>query len=181
MKKKHSRSAIFFDRDGVLTVSKRINGKGFAPRNLIDFCFYEDAKASLKKTSDAGFLNIVVSNQPDIATGLLQPSVLSEMNCILFLELALDGVFNCQHISENNCICRKPKPGMIYTAVDMFNIDLSNSWMVGDRDSDIEAGINAGIQTIFIDRSWVSEGGYEADFRCESLGEAVDLIVNNYA
>lgn len=179
MNNKYNKPAIFFDRDGVLTVSKRINGRGFAPRNLTDFCFYEDAIASLKKTRDAGFLNIVVSNQPDIASGLLQPSVLNEMNYILLQELALDGVFNCQHISENNCNCRKPKPGMIYAAAETFNIDLSNSWIIGDRDSDIKAGIDAGIQTIFIDRSWMSESGYEADFRCNSLGEAVDLIVKH--
>jgi D-glycero-D-manno-heptose 1,7-bisphosphate phosphatase len=172
--------AIFFDRDGVITISHRLNGKGFAPRNLTDFRFYEDVKSSLIKTRDAGFLNIVVSNQPDIATGLLPPSVLGEMNSILFEELALDDVFNCQHISEDNCNCRKPKPGMIYNAVEKFNIDLSSSWMIGDRDSDIEAGITAGVRTIFIDRSWESENGLEADFRCESLFEAVGLILNEF-
>lgn len=178
LNKNYKKRAIFFDRDGVITVSKRINGKGFAPRGLTDFCFYEDAKSSLRKTRDAGFLNIVVSNQPDIATGLLQPSVLNEMNKILFQELALDDVFNCQHISENNCNCRKPKPGMIYTAVEKFEIDLSSSWIIGDRDSDIQAGIIAGVQTIFIDRRWVTENGFDADYRCDSLYDAVDLILN---
>lgn len=172
----NNKPAIFFDRDGVLTVSKRINGKGFAPRDLTDFCLYDDAISSLKKTRNAGFLNIVVSNQPDVATGLLQRSVLNEMNNILFNKLALDGVFNCQHAKENNCSCRKPKPGMIYTATQKFNVDLSGSWIIGDRDSDIQAGKLAGIRTIFIDRSWVSESGYSADFRCESLRDAVELI-----
>ena len=177
LNKNYYKPAIFFDRDGVLTVSKRIQGKGFAPRKLKDFCLYQDAIASTRKTRDAGFLNIVVSNQPDIATGLLKPSVLSEMNDILFQELALDDVFNCRHISENNCNCRKPKPGMINSAADKFNIDLSSSWIIGDRDCDIEAGINAGVQTIFVDRRWASENGFEADFRCKSLGEAVDFIL----
>jgi D-glycero-D-manno-heptose 1,7-bisphosphate phosphatase len=179
LNKNYKKQAIFFDRDGVITVSKRINGKGFAPRNIKDFCFYEDAKSSLSKTRDAGFLNIVVSNQPDIATGLLQPSVLNEMNIILFQELALDDVFNCQHILEDNCNCRKPKPGMIHTAIEKFEIDLSSSWIIGDRDIDIQAGIIAGIRTIFIDRRWVSESGSYADYRCESLSEAVELIFRN--
>jgi D-glycero-D-manno-heptose 1,7-bisphosphate phosphatase len=177
LSKNYNKPAIFFDRDGVITISNRLNGKGFAPRNLTDFRLYEDAKPSLIKTRDAGFLNIVVSNQPDIATGLLQPSVLNEMNSILFQELALDDVFNCQHISENKCNCRKPKPGMISNAVEKFNIDLSSSWIIGDRDSDIEAGIIAGVRTIFIDRRWASENGFKADFRCESLFEAVGLIL----
>lgn len=120
-----------------------------------------------------------MSNQPDIATGLLQPSVLNEMNNILFRELALDDIFNCQHISEDKCNCRKPKPGMIYNAAEKFNIDLSNSWIIGDRDSDIEAGVNSGVRTIFIDRSWVSENGFQANFRCESLCEAVNLIIDH--
>ena len=179
LNKNYKKRAIFFDRDGVITVSKRINGKGYAPRNLMDFCLYEDAKSSIRKTKEAGFLNIVVSNQPDIATGLLQPSVLNEMNIVLFKELALDDVFNCQHILEDNCNCRKPKPGMIYTAVEKYEIDLSSSWIIGDRDSDIEAGIIAGVRTIFIDRRWVSENGFYADFRCESLCDAVDLIFEN--
>ena len=179
LNKSYKKRAIFFDRDGVITVSKRVNGKGFAPRNLTDFCLYEDAKSSLRKTKDAGFLNIVVSNQPDIATGLLKPSVLNEMNTVLFQELALDDVFNCEHISEDKCNCRKPKPGMIYTAVEKFEIDLSSSWIIGDRDSDIQAGIIAGVRTIFIDRRWVSENGFDADFRCESLCDAVDLIFKN--
>lgn len=179
LNKNYKKRAIFFDRDGVITVSKRVNGKGFAPRNLTDFCLYEDAKSSLRKTKDAGFLNIVVSNQPDIATGLLKPSVLNEMNIVLFQELALDDVFNCEHISEDKCNCRKPKPGMIYTAVEKFEIDLSSSWIIGDRDSDIQAGIIAGVRTIFIDRRWVSENGFDADFRCESLCDAVDLIFKN--
>jgi D-glycero-D-manno-heptose 1,7-bisphosphate phosphatase len=179
LSKNYNKPAIFFDRDGVITISNRLNGKGFAPRNLTDFRLYEDAKPSLIKTRDAGFLNIVVSNQPDIATGLLQPSVLNEMNSILFQELALDDVFNCQHISENKCNCRKPKPGMIYTAVEKHNLDLSNSWIIGDRDSDIEAGLTAGIRTIFIQRHWADENGFKSDFRSESLNEAVDIIIKN--
>ena len=173
-----NKPAVFFDRDGVITVPKSVNGKGFAPRSLFDFRFYEDAIASLKKTRNAGFLNIVVSNQPDIATGLLQSSILNEMNNILLKELTLDDVINCQHILENNCNCRKPKPGMIYTAVERHNLDLSNSWIIGDRDSDIQAGLTAGIRTIFIDRHWVDENGLKSDFRSKSLNEAVDLIIN---
>jgi len=179
LSKNHDAPAIFFDRDGVIIVPKRLEGKGFAPRELKDFYFYEDAMSSLIKTRNAGFLNIVVSNQPDIAAGLLQFGVLNEMNNILFRELALDDIFNCQHISKDKCNCRKPKPGMIYTAAEKFNIDLSNSWIIGDRDSDIEAGLIAGVRTIFVDRRWESEYGFEADFRCESLCEAVDLIIDH--
>ena len=94
-------------------------------------------------------------------------------------ELALNDVIICPHNSKQNCICRKPKPGMIFDACKKHAIDLSTSWIVGDRNSDIEAGVNAGIHTVFIDRMWNDETGMNADFKCNSLNEAVDVILKN--
>jgi len=169
--------AIFFDRDGVITIPVDLNGKGFAPRNLNDFKFYNDAKDSLLRTRAAGFFNVVVSNQPDVSSGLLSLNMLESMNTVLRHSLALDEVINCPHNSSDHCLCRKPKPGMIYAAAEKFGIDLSHSWIVGDRDGDIAAGSSAGLKTIFIDRNWLEETGSMAKFKCKSLKEAVDLII----
>ena len=173
------KQAVFFDRDGVITVSIDLNGKGYAPRNLDDFKFYEDASESLLKTHAAGFINVVVSNQPDVSNGLLSEGVLESMNDRMLRELAIDEVNNCPHNSDNNCICRKPKPGMIQSAAERLDIDLSNSWMIGDRDGDIAAGSSAGLRTIFIDRNWLEESGSLAEFKFASLTEAVELILRH--
>jgi D-glycero-D-manno-heptose 1,7-bisphosphate phosphatase len=172
-------SAVFLDRDGVITVPLSLNGKGYAPRDLKNFKYYEDARSALLRTREQGYLNIVVSNQPDIANGLLSEESISKMNRKMLSELALDDVFICPHNSKQNCICRKPKPGMILDACKKYAINLSTSWIVGDRNSDIEAGVNAGINTVFINRMWDDETGINADFTCNSLNEAVDVILKN--
>lgn len=171
--------AIFFDRDGVITIPIKHNGKGYAPRDLKNFNYYKDAKSALLRTKEKGFLNIVVSNQPDISNGLLSKELLSQMSRKMILELAIDDVIVCPHNSKQNCICRKPKTGMILDACRRHPIDLHGSWIVGDRDSDIQAGVNAGINTVFIDRMWNDETGEDADFKCNSINEAVDVILNN--
>lgn len=171
-----SKPAVFFDRDGILTIPIKISGKGFAPSNLQEFELYEDSIESLQKTRDLGYLNIVVSNQPDIATGKLQIEVLKQMNKILYSKLALDLIVNCTHILQDKCECRKPNLGMVKFATEKFNIDLNNSWIIGDRDHDIEVGKRIGIRTIFIERGWVNENGSAADFKCNSLNEAVKFI-----
>ena len=172
-----TKPAIFFDRDGVLTIPITINGKGFAPRKLSDFKVYEDALDSLKRTRFAGYLNIVVSNQPDVENGLLPLEILYEMNSKLIKLLSIDDILNCTHSSETGCSCRKPKAGMIFSAAKKHKIDLSISWLIGDRDSDIEAGTIVGLRTIFIERDWIGEIGFMANFKCKSLKEAVNIII----
>ena len=173
------RPAIFFDRDGVLILPIKLKGKGYAPRSLEDFTYYEDAVESLLKTHEAGFLNIVVSNQPDISTGLLSEVVLEEMNSKMLQDFILDEVNNCPHNSEDNCVCRKSKPGMIQSSADRLGIDLSKSWIVGDRDGDIKAGSIVGLRTVFINRNWTDESGSLAEFKCQTLTEAVGLILRH--
>ena len=173
------RPAIFFDRDGVLTIPINLNGKGYAPRSLEEFEYYNDAAESLLRTHDAGFLNIVVSNQPDVSNGLLLESVLESMNNKMLEDFKLDEVNNCHHVSEENCHCRKPKPGMIQSAAQRRGIDLRKSWMVGDRDGDMAAGSSSGLRTVFIDRNWSEESGSTAEFRCNSLTQAIDLILGH--
>jgi D-glycero-D-manno-heptose 1,7-bisphosphate phosphatase len=101
------------------------------------------------------------------------------MNNRMLQDLELDEVNNCPHNSENNCSCRKPKPGMIKSSAERLGIDLSKSWIVGDRDGDITAGSIAGLRTVFIDRKWIEESGSSAEFRCLSLTEAVSLILRH--
>lgn len=171
-----SRRGVFLDRDGVITVPSDKDGKGYAPRSLAEFKFYDGTLECIERIRKLGFLPIIVSNQPDVANGLLSDSVLEQMNQKIRDKLAIDQINNCPHNTLDNCSCRKPKPGMILSSAEKWAIDLDQSWMIGDRDSDVLAGATAGCKTIFINRNWKEETGEYADFRCDSLQAAVNLI-----
>lgn len=149
--------AIFLDRDG--TINKYV---GFL-RDIDQFELLPNVSNAIKKINDSGYLAIVVTNQPVIARGEVTRLELNEihnkMETLLGQDGAyLDGIYYCPHHPHKgyegeivelkiDCDCRKPKPGMLIQASTDFNIDLSQSWMVGDSDNDILAGENAGCKT----------------------------------
>jgi D-glycero-D-manno-heptose 1,7-bisphosphate phosphatase len=172
--------AIFFDRDGVLTIPINRNKKGFAPINLNEFSIYETAKEALQLSHDRGYINLVISNQPDVANGHLPIEVLNKMDAILRKELTLEDIYYCMHAQSENCKCRKPGIQLILDASYKWGISLRDSWFIGDRESDIHAGITAGCRTIFIDRNWTDESGAKADFECKDVKSAVLHIIDSY-
>ena len=153
----NKQKAIFLDRDG--TINKYV---GFL-RNIEDFELLPDVSKAIQKINESGYLAIVVTNQPVIARGEVSFEELEEihnkMETLLGNEGAyLDGIYYCPHHPDKgfageipelkmDCDCRKPKPGMLLKAAQDFHIDLSKSWMIGDSESDVEAGKNAGCQT----------------------------------
>lgn len=175
-----SRKIVFLDRDGVLNIPRSENGKGYAPRTLEQFRFYPDAKNSVKALKEAAFRVVVVTNQPDVEAGYLSSSTLDSMHQILKQETDVDAIRVCPHLSSSLCNCRKPRTGMLDAEIAEGGIVLEASWMVGDRDSDIRAGENAGLHTIFIERGWKEETGVSATRSVSSLSEAVTVIVASY-
>jgi D-glycero-D-manno-heptose 1,7-bisphosphate phosphatase len=170
--------AVFLDRDGVLNQAVVRNGKPYPPANAAELALAPDAKAVLLELKAQGFLLLVATNQPDVAKGITTRAAVEEINRKLASELPLDEVFVCFHQDKDHCDCRKPKPGMILEGARKHNVDLAESFMVGDRWRDVEAGQNAGCRTVFID------GGYEeqqparpAEARVRSLKEAADWIL----
>ena len=157
---KNKQKAIFLDRDG--TINKYV---GFL-RNIDEFELLDGAAEAIRKINESGYLAIVVTNQPVIARGEVSFDELEEihnkMETLLGKEGAyLDAIYYCPHHPHKgydgerpelkiDCDCRKPKPGMLLKAASDFNIDLSQSWMVGDGENDIKAGINAGCKTALI-------------------------------
>ena len=157
---KKKQKAIFLDRDGTINVYK-----GFL-RNIDDFELINGVSEAIKRINESGYLAIVITNQPVIARGEVSYEELQQihnkMETLLGLDGAyLDAIYYCPHhphrgyegeIAELkiNCNCRKPKPGMILKAAEDFNIDLSRSWMIGDSENDIRAGIAAGCRTLLI-------------------------------
>lgn len=160
----NKQKAIFLDRDG--TINKYV---GFL-RNIDDFELLPGVSEAVKKINESGYLAIVVTNQPVIARGEVSYEELEMIHNKMETLLGYDGVYvdaiyYCPHHPHSgfegeikelkiDCGCRKPKPGMLLEAAKDFNIDLSNSWMIGDSDNDIEAGKNAGCNTAYIGKEY---------------------------
>jgi transaldolase len=175
----HTKRAVFLDRDGVLVVPEMRNGRGYAPRSLAAFSIYPDAAESLARLKAAGYLLVVVTNQPDIGNGLVSADVVDEMHRLLMQALPIDRIEMCPHSQSEGCDCRKPKPGMLVDAARRHGIDLAASVMVGDRFSDMEAGRVAGCRTVFMDLDDVSEvKPMPADYAVRSMAQAADVILN---
>ncbi len=151
---------VFFDRDGVLNELIKRDGGFYSPQSFDQFKIYETAKFVINELKQRGFLSIVVSNQPDIARGYLKQTELNKMTKILYDELLIDDVFYCTHDDSDGCNCRKPAPGLIIKAAEKWNIDLQNSYMVGDTWKDAEAAKNVKVDFMLLNRD------YNLDLRC---------------
>jgi D-glycero-D-manno-heptose 1,7-bisphosphate phosphatase len=167
--------AVFLDRDGVINEVVFRQGKPASPRSLEEFRFCEAVEAALEQLAEDGFRLFVVSNQPDVARGLLAPSVLQAMSDRILASLPIERVLTCVHDDADGCSCRKPKPGMLHTVASSEGINLQESFLVGDSRKDMQAGAAAGCMTILLQRPY--NQGVEADYRVASLGQAVGLIV----
>ena len=170
--------AVFLDRDGVLVIPEFRDGRSYAPRSLDDYALYEEAGPCLEQLKAAGFLLVVVTNQPDVGKGLVDRRDLEKMHEILRDALPVDAIEVCTHTQGERCACRKPKPGMLLQAADRLGIDLGRSFMVGDRASDAAAGAAAGCHTAFLDLAYESEAPpAEVDFRAKSLSTITEWIL----
>jgi D-glycero-D-manno-heptose 1,7-bisphosphate phosphatase len=161
--------AVFLDRDGVLNEAIVRNGKPYPPRDLSELVIAHDARAALDELKRQGFLLIVVTNQPDIVRGKASRADVNKINGHLATMLPLDAIEVCDHDDDNQCDCRKPKPGLILRARERLGVDLATSFMVGDRWRDIEAGQRAGCRTILIGN------GYGETFSCAPTINLVSL------
>jgi len=169
--------AVFLDRDGVINAAIVRNGKPYPPDSIEELKILPGVDLALKRLHSAGFLLIVVTNQPDVSKGKQKIEVVEEMNQLLQTKLELDDIMVCYHDDIDNCDCRKPKPGMLLQAAVKYNIDLAGSWMVGDRWKDVLAGKRAGCRTLFIDRGYTETQDVAADFNVSSLLEAAEIIL----
>lgn len=147
MKKK----CVFLDRDGVINRPIFRDGRSFAPRCLNDFYIYPLVKKSCELLKRAGFIIVVVTNQPDVGENITDISIMDEMHELMVKNLPIDSVYACLHRKDEDCLCRKPKPGLIFDALQDYDIDLDLSYLVGDRWSDIELARVVKCKSIFID------------------------------
>lgn len=170
------RRAIFLDRDGVLVKARVIDGIPYPPQTLEEMELIAGVREALDNLRRAGFLLIVVTNQPDVARGKQSRDVIELMHERLSAELPLDEICACFHTDSNHCDCRKPKPGLILDSARNWSISLAESYMVGDRWRDIDAGRAAGCHTIFLDYGYRERLRSAPDLVVSSLLEASRLI-----
>ena len=181
MENQFVKQCIFLDRDGVLNHSEVVNGKPKAPQCREDFFLLPGIEQAVKEIKSAGFFIVVVTNQPDIGNGFVDSEEIELMHTELKDKLPIDDIFTCPHSQKAGCSCRKPKPGLLYKASKIYNLDLVSSWMVGDRWSDVYAGKSAGTQTVFIDRGYKEnlDHNLSPDSTVKNLQAAVDYILHN--
>jgi D-glycero-D-manno-heptose 1,7-bisphosphate phosphatase len=132
---------------------------------------------ALTALRSAGFLLIVVTNQPDVARGSQTREVVEAMHAHLLATLPLDDIKTCYGVDSESCDCYKPRPGMLLEAQKQYNIDLGHSFMVGDRWRDVGAGKAAGTFTIFIDYGYQEQRPELPDIIVASLAEAARVIL----
>jgi len=174
-----SNRAVFLDRDGVLNRSLLKDGNPYPPPSLKELEILPYVPEALAILKNAGFLLICVTNQPDVARGKQKKEIVEAIHKKLLNLLCLEEILTCYHDDRDHCQCRKPLPGLLLKAAEKYSIDFSQSFMVGDRWRDIEAGENAGCRTILIDYGYQEKGPLTAaNLKVTSLKEAADWIIN---
>lgn len=187
LNKKNPRPAIFLDRDGV--INKDMDSKPYAK----DFELLDGVADAIHSINKSDYLSVVVTNQPMIAKGFVTFDEVhlthKKLETLLGEKRAyLNKIYFCPHHPQSGfegeipelkikCDCRKPKPGMLLQAQKDLNIDLKNSWMIGDKDTDMQAGKAVGCRTVLISADNIKT--QNADFVCKNLLEAVELIEKN--
>jgi len=181
------RPAVFLDRDGTINVEKDYLYR------VEDFEFVPGAPEAIKRLKDAGFLVIVVTNQSGVARGYYTLKDVEHLHdhlsaCLSTYQASVDGYYICPHHPEAgvgdlkiDCSCRKPNPGMLLAAANDLNVDLSRSWMVGDKVADCVSGLRAGVRPLMVETGHGENetSSLRADEfkRFRSVVEAVDFIL----
>jgi len=138
------KKALFLDRDGIINIDHGYTYK------IEDFEFVEDIFNFIKAYSDAGYIIFIVTNQSGIGRGYYTKQDFKHLttwmlNIFKSKQIHIENVYFCPHSPEENCHCRKPNIGMMEQALSAYDIDLTNSWLVGDKQSDIDFAIHANI------------------------------------
>ncbi len=181
MEKEKKKPAVFLDRDGVLTKEKSYV---LSVKELEIFPYTAECIRQIHKK---GYYAVVITNQSGIARGLFTEDELAEMNDRLIKETGVDAVYYCPHHPEGKvkeyrkkCSCRKPETGLLKAAARDLDIDMSESWMVGDRAGDILAGKKAGVKTILLESGY-GLGGLEEevtpDYILNDLRDVMEVLI----
>ncbi len=168
--------AVFLDRDGVINRATVRGATPYPPAKVEDVEILPGVREALARLDGLGLPLIVVTNQPDVARGTQTREVVEAINAVLMRELPLAGVYTCYHDNADACACRKPKDGLLREAAKAHGVDLSKSFMIGDRWSDVAAGEAAGCRTFLIDLPYSQCERCEPDYKVADLPEAAKRV-----
>jgi D-glycero-D-manno-heptose 1,7-bisphosphate phosphatase len=178
------RPAVFLDRDGTLNVQVVRDGKPYPPQTVGEFTLFPGAAEACARLAAAGFVLVVATNQPDVGRGVQSQAIVEAMHHKLQdliphltrIEVCYaPGTSGAPDVPSDPR--RKPNPGMLVDAARALGLDLSRSWMVGDRWRDIDCGQRAGVRTVFIDFGYAEDLRAPPDFSVKSIGEAAETIL----
>jgi len=170
-----AKKAVFLDRDGVINRVVMRKGAPSSPRRLSEFRLRRDAREFVRWLKGRGFAVFVVTNQPDIARGLLDPAELKAMHGKIRKSMPVDDILVCPHDHRDRCRCRKPLPGLI-TAALRRGIDRKCSFVIGDGEKDMAAGRSAGCATILLKAPY--NRGASGDFRARNFAEVKKILIS---
>lgn len=180
--------AVFLDRDGIINTICYHDEKGvYSPTSLKEFEVLPNVKTSIKRLKEKGFLTIIISNQPGVAFGYIKKEEIAKMDDFMKKELEIDAVYNCFHHPDftGECECRKPKDGMIKKAIKKFDINLNESFMIGDNLTDIKAGEKCKKTFLVVRKKTVDllnlieDMNISPSYIVKSLEEAINIILSS--
>lgn len=172
----YSNRAIFLDRDGVLIQALKYKKKPHSIRKFKDIKILKNVKETLRILREK-FLLIMITNQPDVSRKKIKKKTVIRINKFLKKKLGLRDVYVCYHDNMDICECRKPKPGMILKAQKKWKINLRKSYLIGDRNIDIQAGVSAGCKNFFINYKYNEDLPKKKNcIYIKSLSEAISKI-----
>ena len=172
-----TRRAVFLDRDGVINAAVVRDGKPYPPANVDELELLPGVREALDALKQAGFVLLVATNQPDVARGKQTRDAVDAIHERVRAALPVDAIYCCFHDNADKCACRKPAPGLLLAGARDWDIDLSASFMIGDRWRDIAAGAAAGCKTVFVDYEYNERRPETFDKRVASLSEAATWIL----
>jgi len=172
------KSAVFLERDGILNLCAVQNERQVVPLRVEEFKIIEEARELLLSLKRAGFLLIVVTNQPAVSQGLLSRNELDMMHAILRKKLPVDDVLVCPYDDESHPCC-KPQPGLFMEAAFKWSLDLDQSFVISDKWQDAKAAQVAGCTSVLVRSPWTGDDHH--DFIVEDLKAATQKILQLYS
>jgi D-glycero-D-manno-heptose 1,7-bisphosphate phosphatase len=172
--------AVFLDRDGVINKAFIVNGVPTPARSLDQLQILPKVDEALNMLRKKGFEIVVVTNQPDVSRGALSKEMVESLHQRLELQLGIQHFYTCFHGDFDNCLCRKPRPGLLNLAAADLDIDLKKSFMIGDRWRDVSAGQLAGCRCFFLNYNYTEKHPKMPYLEVSSLFDAVQIILEEF-
>jgi len=173
------RPAVFLDRDGTLNAAVVRDGQPFPPGSVDEFVLLPGVAEGCARLKAAGYVLVVATNQPDVGRGTQTQAAVDAIHAKLVELLPIDRVEVSYDSGREDppSRFRKPAPGMLLRAAAELDLDLTRSWMVGDRWRDVDCGKSAGCRTVFIDGGYSGGLRNQPDFTARSFADAVNIIL----